>query len=223
MKKKLFRKESRPANPKIYVKRSPLHGRGVWARSPIKKGEFLIEYVGQVLTAEENDHLQSHTDDPNHTFSFGLSNGKVIDGGVRGNISRFINHSCDPNAEFQETDNHRLYIYAIRDIEAGEEIFFDYSLQHDEPHTPKNMAMYKCLCGSPKCRGTMLDLDYEPNLSPLQRLEEVERKFAELEARYKKLHRAFKSLEAQHVGTSRPTKTLKIGKITPSSHADALI
>ncbi len=180
---KMFRRESRKPNPKIMVQRSPLHGLGVWAQYPIKAGEFLIEYVGQLITAEENERLQSHTDDPNHTFSFGLESGMVVDGGVGGNISRYINHSCSPNAEFREvpyaegcplSKNSRLFIYATQDIGAGEEIFFDYSLQHDGPITPAVKEAYKCMCGSENCRGTMLDLSYKPKLTPRERVEALE-------------------------------------------------
>lgn len=175
-----FRRESRKPNPKIMVQRSPLHGLGVWAQVPIKKGEFLVEYVGQLLTAKQNEALQSHTDDPNHTFSFGLSNGLIIDGGVRGNISRYINHSCEPNAEFVETDDNKLFIYAKRDLAAGEEIFFDYSLQYDGPHTQEVKDTYKCMCGAATCRGTMIDLDYKPKLSPRERVELLEDKVEQL-------------------------------------------
>jgi len=180
---KMFRRESRKPNPKIMVQRSPLHGLGVWAQYPIKAGEFLAEYVGQLITPEENERLQSHTDDPNHTFSFGLECGMIIDGGVEGNISRYINHSCSPNAEFREVPyaegcplemNSRLFIYATQDIGAGEEIFFDYSLQYDGPITPAVKEAYKCMCGSENCRGTMLDLSYKPPRTPKERVEDLE-------------------------------------------------
>lgn len=177
---KRFRRESRKPNPKIMVQRSPLHGLGVWAQAPIKEGEFLVEYVGQLLTAKQNEALQSHTDDPNHTFSFGLSNGLIIDGGVQGNISRYINHSCDPNAEFVETDDNKLFVYAKRDLAAGEEIFFDYSLQYDGPHTQEVKDMYKCMCGAATCRGTMIDLNYKPALSPRERVDLLEDKVEQL-------------------------------------------
>lgn len=180
---KQFRRESRKPNPKVMVQRSPLHGLGLWAQYPIKAGEFLVEYVGQIITAEENEALQSHTDDPNHTFSFGLECGLIIDGGVEGNISRYINHSCAPNAEFREVPyaegcplekNSRLFIYATQDIGAGEEIFFDYSLQYDGVHTKEVRDTYRCLCGAATCRGTMIDLSYKPKLSPKERLTALE-------------------------------------------------
>lgn len=177
---KRFRRESRKPNPKVMVQRSGLHGLGLWAQHPIKKGEFLVEYVGQLLTVEENEVLLSHTEDPNHTFSFGLDNGLIIDGGVEGNISRFINHSCAPNAEFRETDNNLLFIYATQDIGAGEEIFFDYSLQHGGPYTQSLKDQYKCFCGAETCRGTMLDLEYKPPRSPKERVEELEEQVEEL-------------------------------------------
>jgi hypothetical protein len=72
-----------------------------------------------------------------------------------GNSSRWINHSCDPNCEADE-DNDRIFIKAIRNIAAGEELNYDYGLIIDEPYTKKLKAEYPCWCGSANCRGTLL-------------------------------------------------------------------
>jgi hypothetical protein len=80
---------------------------------------------------------------------------KVIDALHGGNSSRWINHSCDPNCEADE-QNERIFIKALRNIHAGEELNYDYGLIIDEPYTKKLLAEYPCWCGSANCRGTLL-------------------------------------------------------------------
>jgi hypothetical protein len=102
--------------------------------------------------------LRRHPHDPaqpNHTFYFHIDDGRVIDGNVNGNAARWINHSCEPNCEADEV-NGRVYIKALRNIDAGEELNYDYGLIIDEPYTPKLLAEFPCWCGSENCRGTLL-------------------------------------------------------------------
>ena len=130
-----------------------MHGRGVYAAKLIKKGTRIIEYTGRRVTdAEAPDDKGS-----SHTFNFGLSNGKVIDPTLDGNEARWINHACDPNCEAIEVKN-RVFIHALRDIDVGEELFYDYSLEIDEPVTERAKKQYGCLCGASDCRGTMLEV-----------------------------------------------------------------
>lgn len=147
-------------NSRIVVRNSKIHGRGVYAAGPIRKGERIVEYRGERISWREADRRPpSDPDDPNHTFFFSLSDGKtVIDASVRGNSARFINHACDPNCESEESDDGRVYIEALRDIRTGEELNYDYGLIVDERLTPKLKKEHECRCGSPKCRGTMLAL-----------------------------------------------------------------
>jgi SET domain-containing protein len=148
------RKDSRP-KPPIKVRRSRIHGRGVFATAPIRKGAKIIEYTGKrVLWRSVPDES-----DGAHTFLFGLANGKdVIDPAVGGNDARWINHSCDPNCEAIEDTRDRVFIYALRNIKPGEELFYDYQLEIDEPVTAKTKRESACSCGSANCRGTMLDV-----------------------------------------------------------------
>ncbi|MFM2348830.1 MAG: hypothetical protein RL654_3583 [Pseudomonadota bacterium] len=151
-------KEPAPARPRrrLQVRRSGVHGRGVFAEVAIAPGEIILQYAGEVIDWEEA--LRRHPRDPadpNHTFYFHLEDGRVIDGGVRGNSARWINHACDPNCESEETEG-RIFIRALRDIARGEELSFDYRLVIDARHTAKLKKAYACCCGSPKCRGTML-------------------------------------------------------------------
>jgi uncharacterized protein len=82
----------------------------------------------------------------------------VIDANVGGNAARWINHSCEPNCETEESEDGRVYIQAIRNIRAGEELLYDYGLVIDERITPALKRLFQCHCGSQQCRGTMLAL-----------------------------------------------------------------
>jgi SET domain-containing protein len=141
---------------RIQVRRSGVHGKGVFALQDLAEGETLIEYVGEVISWDEAQDRHPHDpNDPNHTFYFHVNEDKVIDALHGGNSSRWINHCCDPNCEADE-ENDRIFIKAIRNIKAGEELNYDYGLIIDEPYTKKLKAEYPCWCGSANCRGTLL-------------------------------------------------------------------
>jgi SET domain-containing protein len=150
------RKAPVASGKRIQVRRSGVHGKGVFALQDIAKGETLIEYVGEVISWDEAQDRHPHDpEDPNHTFYFHVNEDRVIDALYGGNSSRWINHSCDPNCEADE-DNDRIFIKAIRNIAAGQELNYDYGLIIDEPYTKKLKAEYPCWCGSANCRGTLL-------------------------------------------------------------------
>ena len=138
---------------RIEVRESVVHGRGVYATQFISEGTRIIEYTGQRVSWEA---APDDENDP-HTFNFGLENGKVINPEVGGNDARWINHCCDPNCEAIEEDN-RIFIYAMRRIEPGEELFYDYAMEIDEPITEESKRKFACHCGAANCRGTMLAL-----------------------------------------------------------------
>jgi hypothetical protein len=92
---------------RITARRSPVHGRGVFALQPIAAGERLIEYAGEVTSWRRAAARQQSGS--GHTFVFGLSDGRVIDGSRGGNSARFINHACAPNCEAIETGD-RVFI-----------------------------------------------------------------------------------------------------------------
>ena len=141
---------------KIQTRRSGVHGKGVFAVQDIPAGETLIEYVGEIISWKEALRRHPHDPkDPNHTFYFHIDDGRVIDAKHGGNSSRWINHSCDPNCEADEQEG-RVFIKALRNIRAGEELNYDYGLTIDEPYTPKLLAEYPCWCGAKNCRGTLL-------------------------------------------------------------------
>ena len=145
-----------PQGRRIQVRRSGVHGKGVFALQPIPAGDVLIEYIGEIISWPEALRRHPHDpSDPNHTFYFHIDDRHVIDANVGGNASRWINHACDPNCEADEQGG-RVFIKALRDLMPGEELFYDYGLIIHERYTPKLKKEYECCCGSPACRRTML-------------------------------------------------------------------
>lgn len=138
------------------VRRSGVHGRGVYAMRPIAAGETVLEYKGEIISWKEALRRHPHDpDNPCHTFYFHIDDKRVIDGKHQGNSARWINHSCHPNCE-TEVVGERVFVKALRRIKPGEELFYDYHLVIDERYTPRLKKQYQCLCGSTRCRGTML-------------------------------------------------------------------
>jgi SET domain-containing protein len=151
-------KKKRPARgPLFEVRHSPIHGYGVFALRKIRKGTTVTEYLGdRVSHAEADARYENKAPDDNHTFLFTVDAKTVIDGGVGGNDARYINHACDPNCE-SATAGKRVFIEAIRTIQPGEELAYDYQIQRDADDPPDVDAIFACRCGSPKCRGSMLE------------------------------------------------------------------
>ncbi len=141
---------------RIQTRASGVHGKGVFAVQDLAEGEVLIEYIGEIINWKEALRRHPHDPkDPNHTFYFHIDEDHVIDAKHGGNSSRWINHSCKPNCEADEQDG-RVFIKALRNIPAGEELFYDYGLIIDAPYTKKLLAEYPCWCGAKNCRGTLL-------------------------------------------------------------------
>jgi hypothetical protein len=146
----------RSSTTPLKVAKSPIHGRGVFAAKPFRKGEKIIEYTGRrILWSTVPEEL-----DDQCIYYFGLDDNKrVIDPSVGGNEARFINHSCAPNCEAREDSRARVFIHALRKIEPGEELFYDYRLTIDDSvqRTNEIEAEAPCYCGAPNCRGTLFE------------------------------------------------------------------
>ena len=144
------------AAPYFAVRRSPIQGRGVFAARPIPKGARIVEYTGEKISWSESDRRY---DDASmvrhHTFLFILSTRTVIDAAVGGNEARFINHSCAPNCE-AVIEGGRIWIEAVRRIRTGEELSYDYSYERSGDESPADEVLYRCRCGTRRCRGTIL-------------------------------------------------------------------
>lgn len=128
-------------------------GFGLRLEEDISKGQFLIEYVGEVLDMHTYEARQREYASKGHKhFYFMTLNGsEVIDACAKGNLGRFINHSCDPNCRTEKwVVNGEICIglFALRDINKGEEVTFDYNYVR-----VVGAAAKRCYCGSPQCRG----------------------------------------------------------------------
>ena len=143
--------------PMIEVRHSPIHGYGVFALRRIRKGTTVMEYLGDRVSHAQADARYEHKDPKdNHTFLFTVDAKTVIDGGVGGNDARYINHGCDPNCE-SASFKRRIFIEAIRTIQPGEELSYDYQIQRDADDAPDVDEVFACRCGAVSCRGSMLE------------------------------------------------------------------
>jgi SET domain-containing protein len=154
---------------KIVARRSAIHGNGVFALLPIAKGERIVEYKGRRRTHAEVDAGEAGAAESGHTFLFTLNDEYVIDGNHEGGVARWINHSCAPNCEAvleeaggDDRSRDRVFIEAIRNIKPGEELFYNYGITLEEPHTPRMKKVWECRCGSKNCTGTMLQPKRKP-------------------------------------------------------------
>jgi SET domain-containing protein len=142
--------------PAFEIRTSAIQGKGAFATRRIRPGTRLIEYVGERISREEAD---GRYDDAamarHHTFLFAVDDDTVIDAAVGGNAARFINHSCDPNCQAVIEDG-RIFIEAIRNIQPGSELTYDYAYERTDEHGPEDEALYACRCGSARCRGSIL-------------------------------------------------------------------
>ena len=140
----------------LVVRRSRVHGRGVFARRRIRKGTRIIEYLGERVSHREADRRYEYkSPNDSHTFLFIVDRRTVVDAGVNGNQARFINHSCDPNCE-SVIDQRRIFIEALRTIRPGEELAYDYRIGRDRSDPPDVDEIFACRCGAEHCRGSML-------------------------------------------------------------------
>lgn len=154
--KKAAKKAAKPKAPRVAVRNSPIHGRGVFAVTAIAKGARIIEYTGERMSHAKADRLYGELHDgSSHTMLFAANDKVVIDATKRGGPARWINHSCAPNCEANEEEG-RVFIDAIRAIKPGRELSYDYNLVLEERHTATQKRDHPCHCGARKCRHTLL-------------------------------------------------------------------
>ena len=135
-----MKKDIRKEDARFVVRRSVGRGFGLYANVRIKKGDFVLEYTGQMIPTPVANTMTTR-------YLFEIDDKWTIDGSTRGNIARYINHSCDPNCEvYIEKD--RLMIYSMKTIVPGDELTYDYGDEYfDEFLRPAG-----CLCGSANCK-----------------------------------------------------------------------
>lgn len=144
------------ANKYFEVRHSRIHGYGGFATRKIRKGTRIVEYQGERISNKEADLRYGDSDPHDIILLFVVDKRTIIDAGVNGNDARFINHSCEPNCEAVD-DKGRIYLEATRTIQPGEELVYDYNLTREAGDDGKEDADYACRCGTPSCRGTMLE------------------------------------------------------------------
>ncbi len=141
------------------VKESLVEGRGVFAKRNIPKGSRIIEYQGKRVNKKDliSDMVAGKT---SLRYVMNLSETVAIDAERSGNDSRFINHSCEPNCTVYFFDD-KPFIYALREINKGEELSFDYQLGTDSKDLNPDLKkeLFPCNCGSEKCKGTLFSID----------------------------------------------------------------
>ncbi|RKP38702.1 SET domain-containing protein [Dimargaris cristalligena] len=133
--------------------KSAIHDWGLFAMEPINASDMVIEYVGEIIRQKVADHRERiyERQGIGSSYLFRLDEDAVIDATKMGNMARFVNHCCQPNcnARIITVDGgKRIVIYAKRDIDAGEEITYDYKFPIEKDKIP-------CLCGAEGCRGTL--------------------------------------------------------------------
>lgn len=164
----------RPNTNYIVIKKSKIHGTGVYASRDILKGTKVIEYVGEKITKEESDrraklHFERHLKDKENKgaiYIFELDDTYDLDGYVDWNPAKYINHSCEPNCETENEDG-RIWIVAIRDIKKDEEITYNYGFDLE------NYDEHPCFCGTKSCPGYIVDKKHWPELRKLIKLKKL--------------------------------------------------
>lgn len=152
------RSPGRPRTLPFELRRSPIQGTGAFAIRLIRKGQRIVEYAGERISSEEADRRYDESRmRRHHTFLFTIDRKTVVDGAREGNEARFINHSCEPNCEAVIEDG-RIWIYALKTIRPGDELVYDYRYQRsgDPDEDADREKFYRCRCGAPTCRGTIL-------------------------------------------------------------------
>nr|XP_060621609.1 histone-lysine N-methyltransferase, H3 lysine-36 specific isoform X2 [Anolis sagrei ordinatus] len=138
--------------PEVEIFRTLARGWGLQAKRDIKKGEFVNEYVGELIDEEECRarirHAQEH--DITNFYMLTLDKDRIIDAGPKGNYARFMNHCCQPNCETQKwsvNGDTRVGLFAITNVKAGTELTFNYNLEC------LGNGKTVCKCGAPNCSG----------------------------------------------------------------------
>ena len=133
---------------KIQVRVGPsrIAGQGLFAAQDIPKGTRIMQYIGEKISSRERARRLA----AGNAYIFHLTYRYAIDGQTLENTARYINHSCDPNCEAVVTKR-TIWIVALRDIQAGEELSYNYGL---------TARQYRCRCGAKNCCGYILDPAY---------------------------------------------------------------
>ena len=144
----------------VRVGTSPIDRQGLFAAMDIAPGTRIIAYLGEKITKRESARRLANY----NTYIFHLNYHYDIDGETLANTARYINHSCDPNCAVEYTTD-TIWIVALKDIQAGEELSFNYG------YDAREYEKFPCHCGAKNCCGYILSREYWGRI-PLQLVDE---------------------------------------------------
>ena len=144
--------QTKSASGWLEMRKSRIHGRGVFARRDIPAGTRLIEYVGLPVSKSRSAELCLKQ----NSYLFTVNGAVDLDGKVSWNPARLINHSCEPNCEANLAENDRVWIFSIRPIARGEELTFNYG------YSLEDFMKFPCRCRAPSCVGYMVSEEFFP-------------------------------------------------------------
>lgn len=142
----------------VRIGQSSVHGRGLFAARDLPKGTRIMQYLGERVPKKEGNKRTDAQWEQGQVYTFELSTRVDLDGSIESNVARLANFSCEPNAESFNEDSRRIWIQAMRDIRAGEEITYDYCFPLMDPPPV-------CRCGAKRCRGYIVGEDHVDELN----------------------------------------------------------
>jgi hypothetical protein len=136
-------------NERILIGPSSIQGRGLFARTALPKGTRVLEYTGEKISKEESAWRCQQQ----NWYIFSIDDQFDLDGNFEWNTARLVNHSCNPNCE-ASLEEGRIWINALRDIEPGEELTFDYGYDLED------YREHPCHCGAAECAGFIVAQEF---------------------------------------------------------------
>ena len=146
-----------PGLENVEVRGSRVHGRGLFAARDFRKGERILQYLGEPLSKAEGQRRTDAQWEEGRVYTFDLSRRRDLDGAFEWNVARLANHSCDPNCESENDHGRAIWIVATRRIAKGDELSYDYNFPLIDPPPV-------CKCGAAKCRGYIVGSDHAQQL-----------------------------------------------------------
>jgi uncharacterized protein len=136
---------------RVWVHKSPIAGLGLFAAQDIRKGNRILQYIGEKIPKDESTRRLAQ----GNAYIFTFNDRYDIDGKGLRNTARYSNHSCAPNCEVEKTPR-ALWVVALRDITDGEELTYNYGYDFD----PDSYHDFPCHCGAGSCCGYILAREY---------------------------------------------------------------
>ena len=153
-------------NENVFLGESKIHNKGVFALKELPANETILEYKGELISKEEGTKRETESIElakkdstKAATYILELDEENDLDGDIENNYAKYLNHSCEPNCEF-EIIGKKAFVKTLKSIKKNEELLLNYGFGWDE----KEFTKHPCKCGSPKCVGYILDEENWPKL-----------------------------------------------------------